>query len=185
MQRQNRREKQLFQRAVRYMKCNNRRRLFYLLGQVPQLLSQLDDEHTLLHLAAMRAHLAIVEGLLRQGADPDLVCQGNNTPLIHAAATNKLDLARMLLDYGADIEKSNDHFETPLGFACAYDAVEVVQLLCARGANVNGTEGGGHSYLFGVQCASGTNPKQAEIEQILLSYGARVIHETPKLSPDE
>jgi len=86
---------------------------------------------------------------------------------------------RLLLDHGADIEKANGHYETPLGFACAYDSVDAVRLLCERGANVNGTEGRGHSYLFGVQCA-----KQAEIESILLAHGARVIHEEPKLVAD-
>ena len=82
----------------------------------------------------------------------------------------------MLLDHGADLEKANDQLETPLGFACAYDAIDVVKLLCERGADVNGTEGWGHSYLYGVQCAH-----QAEIETILVSYGARLIHEEPKL----
>lgn len=167
------------------MRCNNRRRLFYLLTQSTELLDWLDDGHTLLCHAAWWQRYDIVDWLLRQGADPDLVYEGGNTPLIHAAVENDERLARMLLDFGADVEQPNDSFETPLGFACAYDAVDVVRLLCERGANVNGTEGWGNSYLWGVQCESASKPKQAEIERILLSYGAQIIHEEPKLKQDE
>lgn len=121
----------------------------------------------------------MVEKMLQMGADPDLVEDGGNTALIHTACVNDVRMAELLLDYGADIEKCNSNFETPLGFACAYDAVAVVRLLCERGADVNGTEGWGHSYLYGVQCAM-----QVEIEQILISYGAQVIHAKPKLECD-
>ena len=130
--------------------------------------------------ACWRNEYDITEWMLKHGANPDFAGDdGENTPLIHAAVKNDLQLARLLLDFGADIEKANDTFETPLGFACAYDAIDVVRLLCERGANVNGTEGWGHSYLYGVQCA-----KQTEIENILVSYGAKVIHEEPKLKAE-
>ena len=130
----------------------------------------------------------MVEHLLRLGADPDLVEEGSNTPLISAACHNDVCFARLLLDFGADIEKPNDTLETPLGFACAWDAVDAVRLLCERGADVNGMEGWGHSYLWAVQCQverDGPNSKSAEIERILLSFGAIVIHEEPRLRWDE
>ena len=172
------RETRLIRRAYRYIRCRNRRRLFDLLTRNPELLHLFDEGRTLLYRACERREYdyEIFEWMLRHGANPDQVEAGDNTPLIDAALVNDVRLARLLLDSGADIEKSNFMFETPLGFACANDAIDVVRLLCERGADVNGTEGRGHSYLYGVQCA-----KQAEIESILISHGAKVIHEEPKL----
>lgn len=186
----------LFRKAVRYLQCNNQRRLFELLRRDQELLNYLDRSQTwlsgqtLLSLVVHREKpkIEIVERLLRLGANPDLNEQGTNTPLIHAAADNNVRLARLLLDFGADIEKPNEDFETPLGYACTWDAVDVVQLLCERGADVNGTEGWGNSHLWGVQCAvegDGPDSKQAKIAQTLLSFGAKVIHEEPKLRRDE
>ena len=169
----------LYAKANRYLKCRNRRRLFDLLLRTPELLGHIEQDTSMLALAGWWEHYDVVDWLLKQGAEPDLVEEGGNTLLIHAAVENDVRLARMLLDHGANVEKANRHFETPLGFACAYDAVDVVRLLCEHGADVNGTEGSGYSYLCAVQ-----GGKQPEIESILLSYGARVIHEEPKLKPE-
>ena len=167
------------------MKGNNPRRLFYLLAHSPELLSWLEDSGSFLQYAVWWNQHHVVEWLLQHGADPDLTHDGDNTPLISAAFHNQVELARLLLDFGANIEKPNAYHETPIGFACAYDAVDVVRLLCERGANVNGTEDRGYSYLWVVQCESATNLKQAEIEQILVAFGAQVIQEEPKLRRDE
>ena len=161
------------------MKCRNRRRLFDLLTRSPELLDHVERGVSLISLAGWSQDYEIVEWMLQHDANPDLAEEGGNTLLIHAAVENDVRLARLLLDSGAEIEKANGHYETPLGFACAYDAVDVARLLCERGADVNGTEGWGHSYLFGVQCE-----KQPAIESILLSHGARVIHQEPKLASD-
>ena len=172
------RETRLIRRAYRYIRCRNRRRLFDLLTRNPELLHLFEEEATLLYRACRWQEYdhEIAEWMLLHGADPDLVEAGEDTLLIDAAAHNDVWFARLLLDSGADIEKPNSQHETPLGYACAWNAVDVVRLLCERGADVNGTEGWGHSYLYGVQCA-----KQAEIESILISHGAKVIHEEPKL----
>lgn len=170
----------LFRKARRYLKCRNYRRLFGLLTRIPELIDRIDCDESLIALAGWWQHYEVVEWLLDHGADPDLAEEGSNTLLIHAAAENDIRLAQLLLDHGANIEKANRSWETPLGFACAYDAIDAVRLLCERGADVNGTEGRGHSYLWGVQCE-----KQTEIETILLSVGARVIHQEPKLTERE
>ena len=161
------RQIQLFRRACRYLKCRNRRRLFYLLTRSPALLHFIDSSQSLMLLAGWWRRYDVVEWMLANGADPDFVEDGENTLLIHAAAENDVRLAQLLIDRGADIEKANREGETPLGFACAYYAVDTVRLLCERGAVVNRTEGSGHSYLYGVQCA-----RQHEIEAILTFYGA-------------
>lgn len=161
------------------MKCRNRRRLLDLLTRSPELLDHIEGDESLICLAGWWKHYDVVEWMLDHGAEPDLAEDGSNTLLIHAAAENDVRLARLLLDHGANIEKANRECETPLGFACAYDAIDVVKLLCERGADVNGTEGWGHSYLSGVECA-----KQTDIETILLSYGARIVHEEPKVTTD-
>lgn len=181
---------------MRYRECNNQRRLFDLLRREPELLNHIERGRvwfsglTLLSSETTRrtSNVAIIEQLLRLGANPNYVDEGCSTPLIDAATNNDVRVVELLLDFGADIEKPNDSLETPLGYACSWDAVDAVRRLCERGANVNGTEGWGNSYLWGVQCAverDGPDSKQAEIERILLSFGAKVIHEEPKLRWDE
>jgi ankyrin repeat protein len=175
-----------FQRAQRYIRCRNRRRFIDLLNRHPELLQHKVGSYSLLIWLVWRSDYAMVMELLSRGADPDIVGLGSNTALIHTAAENDERMARLLLDFGADVEKTNDTFETALGFACSYDAVEIVQLLCERGVDVNGTEDWGHSYLYSVQCATqspNASPKQVEIERILISFGAEVIHTEPKLKP--
>ncbi|MDB5389422.1 MAG: hypothetical protein JWM11_5068 [Planctomycetaceae bacterium] len=179
------RQTRLFRKAERYIRCRNRRRLFDLISRHPELLRLVVNESSLLALVVWWNQYEMAEGILRRGANPDLAEEGGNTLLIHTAAENDVRMARLLLDYGADLERPNRNFETPLGYACAYNSVDVVRLLCERGANVNGTEGWGKSYLYGVQCETQhpeAKPKPLEIERILISYGAKVILETPKLT---
>lgn len=86
-----------------------------------------------------------------------------------------------------DDEKSAQIGSSPVA-AFSKGEVDTVRLLCERGADVNGTEGWGNSYLWSVQCAierDGPESKQAEIGRILLSFGAKVIQEEPKLTWDE
>ncbi len=172
------------------MRCNNRKQLFYHLARNPEMLNWLDDHSDvpLLFYAVWRQQYEIALWMLQHGADPDLMTEGGDTPLIHAAAENDLKFTTLFLDFGADIDRANSRFETPLGYACSYGAVDAVRLLCERGAFVNGTEGWGRSYLRSVTWALQgipVDPKQVEIEQILLAHGAVVIEEDPKLKHDD
>lgn len=178
----------MFQKALRYMRCNNRKQLFYHLARNPEMLNWLDGGISLLFYTVWSQQYEIALWMLQHGADPDLMTEGGDTPLINAAANNDLKFAMLFLDFGAEIDRASSRFETPLGYACSYGAVDVVRLLCERGAFVNGTEGWGNSYLRSVTWAlQGTpvDPKQVEIEQILLSHGAVIIEEEPKLQRDD
>jgi hypothetical protein len=173
-----------FYKAIRYVRCGNQRRFLDLLTRRPELLQHLEESFTLLTWLVWRRQYGLVQHILRMKADPDLVEAGSNTPLIHAAVENDVRMAGLLLDFGADIEKANDRLETPLGFACSYDAVEAVKLLCERGADVNGTEGWGWSYLYSVQSKTqgdAPDPRQIEIERLLIAHGAQLIETVPKL----
>lgn len=165
-------------RALRYIRCRNQHRLVSLVTHYPELLTQFVETETLLTWVVWHNEYQMAEELLKLGADPNLVRPGDNTLLIHAAAEDDVRMARLLIDYGANLEAANKNLETPLGYACAYGAVNVVRLLCERGADVNGTEGWGNSYLFGVQChtqSPNPDPNQLEIEKILLAHGAKLI----------
>ena len=181
------RERKLFEKCERYMECRNQRRLFDLLTRNPDIINWLPEgDSSLLDRAVNWKLYVVVEWLLRRRADANLVYEGGDTPLIHTAAQNDHRMAELLIRFGADIEKPNDQFETPLGFACAWQSVEVAKLLCEAGANVNGTEGWGASYLWGVQCWIERHPddqRSVEIANILIAHGAKVIHEEPKLPP--
>src|SRR5687767_6697408 len=76
-----------------------------LLDADPQLCNLADrspDRLSVLHHAAGRGHLAVVELLLAAGATPDKRAHDGSTPLHEAAARGHLEIARLLIAAGAD-----------------------------------------------------------------------------------
>jgi uncharacterized glyoxalase superfamily protein PhnB len=92
----------------------------------------------LLHLAAENGHLAVVELLLRRGAEVDQRDRTDNATALHrAAAGGHLAVARRLLAAGADIDGDGDrHGLGVLGWATCFDQVhaELAEFLLSHGA---------------------------------------------------
>ena len=115
-----------------------------LLDRDPALLDVREPpyEWTLLHAAAERGQLGIVDLLLKRGLDPNTREKGDNTYAMHwAAAAGHLEVIRRLADAGGDVVgHGDDHQLEVIGWATCWDGGEdeahraVAAFLVARGA---------------------------------------------------
>jgi ankyrin repeat protein len=90
-----------------------------------------------LHVAAMDGDTARCEQLIASGRDPNAFDELGNTPLHYAAASNRLDVAKLLLAHGANV---NAHHEpsignTPLADVAQTCSLEMAELLVNAGAD--------------------------------------------------
>jgi ankyrin repeat protein len=93
-----------------------------------------------LFMAAKGGNAAVIEALLKAGANA-LEANGNGTTvLMTAASTGNADAVKVLLDHGADITaKDLTNGQTALMFAAAVNRAAVIKTLIARGADANVT----------------------------------------------
>ena len=87
------------------------------------------EGHTVLHEAALKGQIEVIQYLLAHGATVDIRDTGQfggSTPLIYAAQCAQVDAVRVLLDAGADIDARRPNDETVLS-AVLPDAIQVKQ----------------------------------------------------------
>jgi ankyrin repeat protein len=97
---------------------------------------------TLLHAAAQKGRLGVVELLLARGIDANVREQGDDSyPMHWAAASGHLDVVRRLADAGGDVVGAGDDHELEvIGWASVWDGCddaahrEVAAFLVSRGA---------------------------------------------------
>ena len=97
---------------------------------------------TLLHEAASRGRLEVVDLLLERGLDVNARESGDNTYAMHwAAAAGNLEMVRRLADAGGDVVgRGDDHDLEVIGWATCWDGCDddahrkVVEFLLAHGA---------------------------------------------------
>jgi ankyrin repeat protein len=93
--------------------------------------------YTPIFLASQNGHAAVIEALLRAGADPKSADAGGATPLMVAAASGHIDAVKTILDHGADVNaKEAVRGETAVMFAAASNRAEVIDLLVQHGADL-------------------------------------------------
>jgi ankyrin repeat protein len=119
-------------------------RLVSLLAEHPDKITSRDKpyEWTLLHRAAHKGQLAVVNLLLDRGLDVNAREKGDNTvPLHWAAAAGHVDIARRLIEAGSDVVgHGDDHELEVIGWASCWEGTNdaahraVVDLLVANGA---------------------------------------------------
>jgi hypothetical protein len=82
---------------------------------------------------------AIIELLIKKGANVNTFNHSNETPLMKATLTNSPKLIMILLDNKADIEATNNRGDTALLLAAAHPTITVktVEILLSQGANPN------------------------------------------------
>src|ERR1700692_1563649 len=75
---------------------------------------------TPLLMACQNGSAAMIDALLKAGADSNAVKANGTTPLMMAAASGSVDAVRVLLDHGANVNaKESAHGQTALMFAAA------------------------------------------------------------------
>jgi len=72
---------------------------------------------TIFILAVRKAKLEIIERLLDRGADPNAKDNVDNTPLMHATATRRLDVVEVLLTKNVDLYAKNKNNKNALDIA--------------------------------------------------------------------
>jgi ankyrin repeat protein len=121
---------------------------------------------------AVRAgDLARVRELL--DGDPQLAHatdENNSTPLHHAAARGRAEVAALLLERGADIDAREEDGETPLHYAAWRSQLEAGRLLIARGTDIEARNNWGRTPLLIV----GRETGRADMARLLIEAGAEV-----------
>jgi len=151
------------------------------LGQTEKVLAMLDEKpdlvrskgeggQTLLHIAAGRGDLALVQTLVERGADLELKNRwGGWTPLHSAAGAGRTAVVEYLIQQGAKVEVPGIYNQGILFTAAMQGHAEVVRLLLAADADVNATTQWGYFPL-----AAAVQEGRLEVVRILLDAGADV-----------
>lgn len=101
---------------------------------------------TLISLAAKWDRIEVVQFLLKRGADPNIIGENGDTPLMTALedfsstgreAATRTQLASLLISRGADVNARDHRGGTPLLRAVRWDNPRAVQLLLDKKANPN------------------------------------------------
>jgi len=93
---------------------------------------------TPLFMACTNGNAAIIEALLKAGADVNSVKPNGTTALMLAASSGSAPAVKLLLDRGAKVDaKESVHGQTALMFAAALNRDAVVGVLLAHGADPN------------------------------------------------
>lgn len=134
-----------------------------------------DHYATPLHNALIHEHDAIVELLLKHGADVHRAANNGWTPLHIAASNGRAEVVEWLLNHNANLEAKDARGWTPLFVACFRGHLSVVQLLLLDKRyvvtvhpQVNWTDTHGQTPLM-TACQRG----HMQIVNILLKMGAQ------------
>jgi ankyrin repeat protein len=91
-----------------------------------------------LFMACTNGNAAVIETLLKAGADANSVKANGTTALMMASASGSADAVKTLLDHGANVNaKESVHGQTALMFAAALNREAVIGMLLSRGADPN------------------------------------------------
>jgi uncharacterized protein len=91
---------------------------------------------TPIFMASKNGSAAMIELLLKAGADANSTDSHGTTPLMFAAGAGSTDAVKVLLDHGADVNaKETTWGQTALMFAASLNRAEAVTMLIAHGAD--------------------------------------------------
>jgi uncharacterized protein len=97
-----------------------------------------DGNLTPLSMACTNGSAAMIEELLKAGADPNSRFVRGTTPLMIAAESGSPDAVKVLLDHRADVNAREEaHGQTAAMFAAAANRADVLKVLAASGADLS------------------------------------------------
>jgi ankyrin repeat protein len=89
-------------------------------------------------MACTNGDAALVEAMLKAGADANSVKSNGTTALMAAAGSGSADAVKLLLDRGVDVNvKESAHGQTAIMFAAALGRDSVIRVLAAHHADLN------------------------------------------------
>jgi ankyrin repeat protein len=120
--------------------------------------------------AESNANVAMVEKLLKAGADPSVQLASGETALMTAADLGSTEIAKLLVDHGAQVNaKENQAGQTALMWAAAETHPDITKILLDHRADVHArTKSGFTALMFAAQQG---DVKSAEL---LIAAGANV-----------
>jgi ankyrin repeat protein len=135
--------------------------------------------------AVSQRHSAVVEELVRRGADVHAGSKTGFTPLMFAAQQDDVESARILISAGAnpnEVRPKSGNSYTPLIIASAMGNAKVAELLLDKGADPNVIDARGYTSLhlvvrdsdYGLDLAGKDNV--VKIVKSLLAHGANPNH---------
>lgn len=87
-----------------------------------------------LHYAVMKDNMALIELMLRRGADVNSRTRSGTTPLHTAVLYGRLEVAQLLIEKGAEIDAQSSGGATPLSIAEAANLKPLSRMLRLHGA---------------------------------------------------
>ena len=121
-----------------------------------------------LTLAAQEGHEAVVEALIRGGADVNRLDRNGRGPLHIAVQINDLETVEVLLKGSADPNRLDRNNQTPVHVACERGYRGILERLIQTGANPNARGEDGSPTPLTLASSRG----HAECVQLLLKHGA-------------
>src|SRR5712691_9624159 len=135
--------------------------------------------------AISQRHSAVVEELVKRGADVKAGSKTGFTPLMFAAQQDDVESARILISAGAnpnEVRPKSGNSYTPLIIASAMGHADVAELLLDKGADPNAIDARGYTSLhlvvrdsdYGIDLTG--KDKIVKIVKALLAHGANPNH---------
>lgn len=109
--------------------------------------------------------------LINAGANPNVVDNKNNTPLIYALENDNIDMIQLLVQNGANtnIKSNYEYSYTPLIYAIKKENINLIQLLLQNGADINGKDN-----QYDTPLIHAIRLNNNDIVQLLLQNGADI-----------
>jgi ankyrin repeat protein len=127
---------------------------------------------TILHFAARKRWLDIVEYLVEHGADIDELDNNAHTPLFDAAHHGAVHVVQYLISKGANICAKARNGYTPLHAAVNSNHIETVKCLVEQGADINALSNNNHTPLRHAVGSRAAGKGNYDIVKYLLDCGA-------------
>ena len=118
---------------------------------------------------------ALIDRLLKAGADPNATSEEGQTALMTASLTGKPDAVKLLVETGANVNAVEPYKgQTALMWAASEGNAAAADILLAHGADVKAKSSGGFTpLLFAVR------NDRADAAKVLLDHGANVNDTAP------
>jgi ankyrin repeat protein len=136
--------------ALQLVPENNNEVTFLLLPETANLIGNLivePGQKTVLHIAASKGHLRVIELLIKDKVDVNAVDEEKMTPLHEAVKYHQLRAVRLLLKNSANVKAEDAKGRQPLHLAAASNQDQVGTALLNAGASVEATDLGGTTPL--------------------------------------